>query len=139
MDLPRRTEHDLIAALEDRGHRVTEPRRSIVAVLDRRGEGVSAEEVTSELPNVGRATVYRTMKLLLDAGVVCKLTMPDGAPKYALARAAHHHHTLCVKCGTVGEFRDATIERVLRSIGSDISGEIVGHRMEFHIVCESCR
>ena len=87
---------------------------------------------------VSKATIYRTIKLLIEAGVVCKLSMPDGAPKYSLARAEHHHHTLCIDCGKVGEFRASTIERVLRAIGEDISGKIVGHSIEFHIVCQSC-
>ena len=101
-------------------------------------EGFSAEEISGELPGVGRATVYRTIRLLLDAGVICKLALPNGAPKYSLARVEHHHHTVCVKCGTVGEFRAVTIERLLRAIGGDISGEIVGHRIEFYITCDEC-
>ena len=129
---------DLLAVLEDRGYRVTEPRRSVVELLDRKEEGFSAEEICGELPDVGRATVYRTIKLLLEAGVICKLALPNGAPKYSLARIEHHHHTICVTCGTVSEFRDATIERFLRTIGADISGEIVGHRMEFYIICQQC-
>ena len=107
-------------------------------MLEDKSDGFSAEEISSELPGVGRATVYRTIKLLLEAGVICKLVLPDGGSKYSLARVEHHHHTLCIRCGTVGEFRDATIERLVRAIGEDISGEIVGHRMEFDIVCEQC-
>ena len=129
---------DLLAVLEDRGHRVTEPRRSVVELLDRKEEGFSSEEICGELPGVGRATVYRTIKLLLEAGVICKLALPNGAPKYSLARIEHHHHTVCVTCGMVSEFRDATIERFLHTIGADISGEIVGHRMEFYIICQQC-
>ena len=128
-----------MAVLEDRGYRVTEPRRSVLALLDRKEEGFSAEEICKELQGVGRATVYRTIKLLLEAGVVCKLVLPDGGSKYSLARVEHHHHTVCVTCGTVGEFRDVTIERLMRTIGDDISGEIVGHRMEFYIICQPCR
>jgi Fe2+ or Zn2+ uptake regulation protein len=129
---------DLQAVLEDRGYRITGPRRDLIALLDRKGEGFSAEEVSAELPGVGRATVYRTLKLLLEAGVVCKLALPNGAPRYSLARVEHHHHTLCVRCGTVGEFRDATIERLLRGVGGDIADRIVGHRMEFYIICRDC-
>ena len=128
-----------MAVLEDRGYRVTEPRRSVLSLLDRKEEGFSAEEICKELQGVGRATVYRTIKLLLEAGVVCKLVLPDGGSKYSLARVEHHHHTVCVTCGTVGEFRDVTIERLMRTIGDDISGQIVGHRMEFYIICQSCR
>ena len=128
----------LLAVLEDRGHRVTGPRREVVGVLENRERGFSAEEIIRQLPAVGRATVYRTIKLLLDAGVVCKLALPNGAPKYSLARVEHHHHTICVRCGTVGEFRAVTVERLLRTIGADISGEIVGHRIEFYITCAQC-
>ena len=132
------TRHDLLAVLEDNGHRVTNPRRSVISLLEDKAHGFSAKEISSELPEVGRATVYRTIKLLLEAAVICKLVLPDGASKYSLARVEHHHHTLCVKCGTVGEFRDTTIERLVRAIGEDISGKIVGHRMEFDIICEEC-
>ena len=132
------TRPDLLAVLEDRGHRVTNPRRAVVNLLDKKEGGFSAEELCGELPQVGRATVYRTIKLLLDAGVICKLALPDGAPKYSLARVEHHHHVLCIRCGAVSEFRDATVERLLRTLGADIVGEIVGHRMEFYIVCQEC-
>jgi Fur family ferric uptake transcriptional regulator len=110
----------------------------VISLLDHKEEGFSAEEICNELPGVGRATVYRTIKLLLEAGVVCKLALPNGASKYSLARVEHHHHTFCVECGTVREFRDATVERLLRTIGEDISGDIVGHRMEFYVVCREC-
>ena len=128
----------LMPVLEDRGYRSTGPRRDVLGLLERKGEGFSARQIIRELPGVGRATVYRTIKLLLEAGVICKLALPDGAPKYSLARIEHHHHTVCVRCGTVGEFRDVTIERLLRAIGDDISGEIVGHRIEFYITCQAC-
>ena len=129
---------DLMAILEDRGYRSTGPRRDVIDALEKHLDSFSAEEISGELPGVGRATVYRTIKLLLEAGVLCKLILPNGEPTYTVARLEHHHHTLCVRCGTVGEFRDATIERLLRAIGSDIAGEILGHRMEFFITCERC-
>ena len=129
---------DLLHMLEDRGYRATAQRRLVVDRLSQMQEGFTAEELSGVLSSVGRATVYRTIKLLLDSGVLCKLAMPNGAPKYILARAEHHHHTVCVRCGTVGEFRDSTVERVLRAIGAEIPGHIVGHRMELFLVCRSC-
>ena len=135
---PRPTRPDPLAVLEDRGFRLTRPRRDVIELLDQKEEGFSAEEICGGLPWVGRATVYRTIKLLLEAGLICKLALPDGGPRYSLARIEHHHHTFCVSCGSVGEFRDVTIERLLRAIGGDICGEIVGHRMEFYVVCQEC-
>ena len=64
--------------------------------------------------------------------------MIDGAPMYSLSRIEHHHHTVCVQCGIVGEFRAATVERLLRAIGDDIPGDIIGHRIEFYVTCNSC-
>jgi Fur family ferric uptake transcriptional regulator len=100
--------------------------------------GFTAESLCQANSGVGRATVYRTLKLLLDAGVICRLPMPDGAPRYQRALAEHHHHTVCTRCGTVGEFRDSTVERLVRSVGKELGGQIVGHRMEFYVVCSSC-
>ena len=129
---------DLLNLLEDLGHRSTSQRRAIVDHVVNMNEGFTAEELFDDLPTVGRATIYRTIKLLVISGVLCKLSMPSGSPRYVLARAAHHHHTVCIQCGTVGEFRDSTVERVLRTIGQEIPGHIVGHRMELFLVCRHC-
>ena len=132
------TPADLQTTLEDRGYRITGPRRDVIALLGRKQEGFSTEEIAAELPEVGRATVYRTIKLLLEMGAICKLALPDGAPMYTLSRIGHHHHTVCIRCGVAGDFRGTTVKRLLRTMGSDISGEIVGHRVEFYIICQSC-
>ena len=69
---------------------------------------------------------------------MCRLNLLDGAPRYSLSRIEHHHHTVCVRCGNVGEFRAATVERLMRAIGDDIPGDIVGHSIEFYIICSPC-
>ena len=130
--------HDLIATIEDSGFRLTTPRQQVVDSIEDQAEAFTAEDLCDSVPGVGRATVYRTIKLLVDAGALCKLAMPDGAPKYSLARVGHHHHTVCVKCGKVGEFRDSTVERMLRSLAKEVDGEIVGHRMEVYVRCSDC-
>ena len=127
-----------MAVLEDRGHRSTAPRRAIIQILDGKREGFTAEEIGNELPWVGRATIFRTIKLLREAGVICRLNLADGTPRYSLSRVEHHHHTVCVSCGNVGEFRAATVERLMRVIGNDIPGEIVGHRIELYVTCDRC-
>ena len=130
--------HDLVTTLEDRGFRLTGPRRLVADSIASQSEAFTAEDLSSALPGVGRATVYRTIKLLVEAGALCKLAMPDGAPKYSLARVGHHHHTVCTRCGKVGEFRDTTVERMLRSLNKEIDGDIVGHRVEVYVICSAC-
>ena len=129
---------DLMSVIEDMGYRITQPRRDVVKLLETKPDGFGAEEINAALPEVGRATVYRTIRLLLDIGVSCKLVMRDGSTKYSLARVEHHHHLVCVRCGTVEEFLDSTIERLVRAIGAEVSGEILGHRIEFDIICKTC-
>ena len=127
-----------MAVLEDQGYRPTAPRRAIIQILEGKLEGFTAEEIGSELPQVGRATIFRTIKLLMEVGVICKLNLLDGAPRYSLSRIEHHHHTVCVNCGNIGEFRAATIERLMRALGDDIPGDIVGHRIELYVMCDRC-
>ena len=129
---------DLWATLEDGGYRRTRSRRRVVEALERKRDGFTTEEVCAELPDVGRATVYRTVRLLVEAGAICRLALPDGGSRYSLSRVEHHHHTLCIRCGAVGEFRNVAIERLLRAVGETMPGEIVGHRIELYMRCQEC-
>ena len=129
---------NITAVLEDQGFRSTAPRRAIIHILENKQDGFTAEEISRDLPGVGRATIFRTIKLLMESGLVCRLNLADGAPKYSLSRIGHHHHTVCVQCGIVGDFRAATVEHLMRTLADDIPGDVVGHRIELHIICGGC-
>ncbi len=129
-----------MAVLENRGYKATAPRKAIVKLLEQKHEGFTTEALSEELPSVGRATVYRTVKLLLEAGVVCKVPMMDGARVYSLVPVGHrHHHSVCVRCRAVGEFKAATIDESLRAIAADIPGQIVDYHIEMYVTCDYCR
>ena len=132
------TRPNLLALLEDHGLRITAPRQKIVDYIHGAAEGFTAEKMADDLSNVSRATVFRTLKILLEANVICRLSMPGGNPRYSLSRVDHHHHTVCISWGRVGEFRASTIGRLLKGIESDIPGAIVGHNIEFYIKCDAC-
>ena len=128
-----------LSVLEDRGYRLTGPRRDVVILLSRQERGLTAEDIGKQLPAVGRATVYRTIKLLVDEGVACRVSKPDGTTLYALDDAHHHHHhAVCVRCGLTREFRHPAAERMVRALQDEVVGAIVGHRIELYIVCERC-
>ena len=126
------------ALLEGLGCRVTGPRRTVARLLVSKRESFSAESINQELPSVGRATVYRTLKLLADAGVLCKTTLPDGSPRYSFDNSWHHHHLICSACGTVEEFRNSALERLLCEMAAEIPGEVLGHRVELYVTCRRC-
>lgn len=129
---------NLSNALEDRGLRRTNARTAVINCIEQAPGAFTAEQLCRDLPGVGRATVYRTIRHLVDAGALCKLPILDGAPMYRIARIEHHHHTICSRCGAVGEFRHSTVERVMRSLEKEIEGGIIGHRMEIFITCSTC-
>ena len=129
---------NLSNALEDRGLRRTGARAAVTGRIEQLNAAFTAEQLCRDLPGVGRATVYRTIRHLVDAGALCKLPILDGAPMYSIARVEHHHHTICSSCGAVGEFRHSTVERVMRSLSKEIDGDIIGHSMEIFITCSSC-
>ena len=131
-------EVDLFTALQAKGLRKTSARLAVLTCIERSNNAFTAEQLCRDLPEVGRATVYRTIRHLVDAGALCKLAILDGAPMYSVARVEHHHHTICSKCGAVGEFGHSTVERVMRSLGKEIGGKIVGHRIEIFITCHQC-
>ncbi len=133
-------ESNILAALEDHGNRMTWPRRELAATLARRSESFSAEDIVADLPSLGRATVYRTLRLLVGAGVLCKAVMPDGSPRYSLDDSFHHHHHLvCVSCGRIDEFRHPAVERVIRLMKNELVREFIGHRLELYHRCEACQ
>lgn len=139
MNTVEETSPNLISVLEDLGYRITQPRRELIAFLSKHDSAFTAEEIAAESRHMGRATVYRTLKLLVEGGVLCKTITRDGSPRYSLGDTNHHHHHLiCVQCGRVEEFRHPAVERMLRSMKRDISGNLIGHRLEIYDQCEQC-
>jgi Fe2+ or Zn2+ uptake regulation protein len=139
MSSSQTADSDLLNAIEDRGYRITSTRRVIAGAIEETPDGFTAEQICDRLPNVGRATVYRAIKLFQAADVVCKLALPDGAPRYAVDTGGrHHHHAICTGCGAVQDFRVSTMERVLTTIKTDVEGQITGHRMEIYVTCPAC-
>jgi Fur family ferric uptake transcriptional regulator len=129
---------EILAVIEDSGFRSTISRRRLAAVLTSHEEGFTAEELVAEAPGVGRATVYRTIRLLVEQELLCKLSLPDGTPRYTLAQRGHHHHVVCQHCGSVREFRQSAMERMLKELESSDGDMVTGHRIEIFVVCASC-
>ena len=130
---------DLMAVLEERGYKATAPRKAIAQHLSQKHGSFTIEDICKELPSVSRATHFRTVNLLLEAGVVCKLATMSGSRVYSLSSLdQHHHHTVCVECGAVEEFMAAKIERIINLIADEIPGQIVDHRLEIYVDCGHC-
>lgn len=133
------TTEDLLHKIEDSGYRPTASRQRILDAMVAQAEGFTAEELVAQVQGLGRATVYRTLRLLIEQGLLCKLALQDGAPRYTLSQVGHHHHMVCVRCGTVRDFRQSIIERVLKDLETTSGGSVVGHRIEVYVLCPACQ
>ena len=94
--------------------------------------------VQKRRPDIGRTTVYRTLKLLQAAGLAQELAL-DGQSRFEREyKRAHHDHFICKSCGEIFEFSSAEIERIQDEIAADIGFVIEGHRHQIFGLCRRC-
>ena len=89
-------------------------------------------------PSFGRATVYRTLKILVENGMLCRVLLEDGDLHYQLSHHGHHHHLLCVECGSSQDLTGCDIEDVLVSTSARHGFELSGHWLEVYGRCRDC-
>ena len=128
----------LMESLEERGYRTTSPRRSVVRTIAAKDRHFTAEELRDQLPGLGRATIYRSLKLLVEAGALCRVLLEDGNLHYQLSHRGHHHHLLCVECGASQDLVGCDIEETLKEVASANSFQVSGHWLEVYGRCRSC-
>src|SRR5258706_8804871 len=124
------------AYVQDRRLNVTAQREAIVEQFLRTRDHVSIDELLGKVrkrqPKVGYATVYRTLKLLVDSGLAVERQFGDGQARYEVV-GDHHDHLICVKCGLILEFEDDDIERLQDKIASRLGGvTVLRHRHELY-------
>ena len=129
----------IVQRLELRGHRVTGSRRRVIEALVEAPAHFTVDDVLRRLPGVGRATVFRTMRLLLDLNVVCRVLMEDGSLHYRLSARGHHHHLVCRSCGRVEDFATCDVSSLVGELARNTAYQIEGHWLEVYGRCASCR
>lgn len=138
---------DIKSQLQRAGFKMTPQREALVQVLiQNKTAHLSAEELFMLLkrshPDIGLATVYRTLEILSQLTIVKKVLFEDGIARYDLKRkeAGHfHHHLLCVKCGEIEEVFEDLLFDIEKKIESDFVFKVLDHRLTFHGICKSCQ
>lgn len=136
--------------LREKGLKVTNQRLLVLEVLaDHRDKHLTAEDiyelVKEDYPEIGLATIYRTVQLLLEMQLVDRISLDDGCARYEIGESGagegkhHHHHLICRTCGKVIPFRDDLLEELERHIEKETGFHVLDHELKFFGVCKECR
>ncbi|WP_424685666.1 Fur family transcriptional regulator [Enterococcus sp.] len=133
--------------LHEAGFKLTPQREAtLLVLLEKEKDHLSAEEVfffvKRKSPEIGLATVYRTLEILTDLRVVDKVSFNDGVARYDLRKegAKHfHHHLLCLECGNIEEIEDDLLGEVEAVVESRYHFIVKDHRLTFHGICSNCQ
>ncbi len=133
--------------LKKKGYRLTPQRRATLEVIiDNKGRHMSAEEVYFHVkklcPEIGLATVYRTILLLEEIGIIYKHNFDDGKNRYELGHMDedhHHHHLICLKCRQVIEVEEDLLGLLEQKIESKHNFKILNHSVKFFGYCTKCK
>jgi Fur family ferric uptake transcriptional regulator len=132
--------------------RWTVPREAILELMSRTTKHLSAKEIYAALhrmyPGIGLTTIYRTLDLLFQMGLINKFSIGDGQSRFEFKsgeKKGHHHHIICSKCGNIidyNDFLDEELELVSKTekhLTKKFNFKVLGHNIEFYGLCEKCR
>jgi len=127
------------AYLQKEQLRSTRQRDLIVSTFGRSDDHVSVDDllavVKGQDPAIGYATVYRTLKLLVEAGLAAERNFGDGLTRFETRGTQHHDHMICEQCGHIVEFHDEQIERRQEQVARAHGFELTRHRHELFVRC----
>jgi Fur family ferric uptake transcriptional regulator len=133
----------IAAIFEENGVKHTAQREAIVREFLATKEHVSIDELLKRVrvqhPNVGYATVYRTLRLLKEIGLADERHFGDGKALYEPIGEHHHDHLICTRCGKIVEFENEEIEALQKEVAREHGFVISGHKMELYGQCADCQ
>ena len=126
----------ILQRCERKGLRMTSQRKIIAQVLENAADHPDVEELYKRAskidPTISIATVYRTVKLFDEAGILDKLEFGDGRARYEDAEREHHDHLIDINSGRVIEFMDSDIEKLQEKIAQKLGYRLMGHKLELY-------
>lgn len=134
------------------GHKFTIPREAIIETLSSTDEHLSIEDIYMDVhkkyQGIGLTTVYRTLDILVNMGLVYKFDFGDGRSRFELIEEAskkeHHHHLICKSCGTIINYTDYVddeiefLKKAEKGLSKKYNFKIMGHLIQFYGLCKDC-
>ena len=138
--------------LKEKGLKVTNQRILVLEVLSEyKDRHMTAEDiyelVKEDYPEIGLATIYRTLQLLLEMQLVDRINLDEGFVRYEIGEALegknegkhHHHHLICKTCGKILPFKDDLLDELERHIEEEAGFHVLDHELKFYGQCRECR
>ena len=135
--------------LREKGLKVTGQRLMVLNILSAHGdEHLTVEEIydlaKEESPEIGLATIYRTVQVLLELHVIEKVTFDDGFARYELngeetGSGHRHHHAICTQCGKVYSLETDLLDTLEKQVFESLGFEVTDHEVKLYGLCSACR
>lgn len=140
-------QEDFKELLRGKGLKVTSQRLLVLQIMaEHPGEHLTTEQIFDLVrktnPEIGLATIYRTVQVLVDLHLIDKISFDDDVARYELRSSNakhHHHHAICLGCGEVFSFEDDLLEKLEAAVEERLGFAVVDHEVKLYGYCRDCR
>ena len=138
------TADDVVRALDAAGYRMTDSRRAVIDLVCTRDGAFETADLVADARRrktaAARATIFRTLEILVGLGVVERLDLPSGGHSYVRCDSrGHHHHLVCTRCQRSMDLEDLGMTPILTQVARRTGYRIEGHRVELFGLCPTCQ
>jgi Fur family ferric uptake transcriptional regulator len=137
------THKSIAATLRKKGYKLTPQRVAVIDTILSRNDHITAAQLHEQLhqthPEIGLVTVYRTLQILHELGLICELHAIGNCPTYTVSNSRHHHHLICSDCGKVVDFTGHNLASIETRLARESGFKIDNHVLEFVGVCHTCQ
>ncbi len=137
------TERGIVSTLRRRGYRVTPQRRRVVSAIaashDHFTPAMIHQKISRGDTGLGLVTVYRTLEVLAELDLICRLHAGGNCPSYTIGAARDHHHLICSGCGRVVDFAAGDLAGLAARLARESGFRIDGRLLEFTGLCQTCQ
>ena len=137
------TEKKIYSVMRQHGYKLTPQRRAVVQVVTSSNDHLTPNDINEKIrgiyPGIGLVTIYRTLEILTELGLVCEVHSGGSCRSYTMGSRQHHHHLICSGCGTVVDFTGHYLDGLEKNLSEESGFRIDGHLLEFIGLCRECQ
>lgn len=139
----RLTERKIVTALKQEGYKLTPQRKALIQVITATQDHLTPATIYEKMrhvhPNIGLVTIYRTLEILTELGLICEVHAGGNCRSYIIGAPQHHHHLICSSCGIVVNFTGHYLSTLEQDLSRESGFRIDGHLLEFVGLCQTCQ